>query len=318
MNQTLVEKYRPSSFEEIIGNKHIIEVLKRRIKNSTIQHMIFSGPPGCGKTTMAMVFASEYLGKKINLKSSQKDYAELNASNDRGIDAVRGYIKSFGEIPPQTRNSDGELLKRIMVLDEFDNTTKDFQMAFRSVSEKNQDNIIYIMIVNHKERIKEKALLSRAMCFDFDPQPSEKIGLYFKKIAKKEGIKFANDKIIFDILDFPEYQGDFRRIINDTLQKLVGIDHMVDKKDLNWIYKDSYNSLIDAMIKTNDFFNPFFSIYKKKAVNCPIFVAQLLKRISPICFDLAKVFSDIDYRLKNGGDELVQMTALLTACEVFK
>lgn len=318
MELTLVEKYRPYRFDQMVGLDWIITILKRLIEKNALQSMFFFGPPGSGKTTLAYVLASEYFGKKISLQSDYKEYTEINGSDDRGIDTVRGWLKQFSMSRSLTRNNNGELLKKICVIDEIDNTTIDFQRAFRVVEEKAQDNCIFICIGNHEEGIKERALFSRCMTFRFDPQPPDALGKYFERVAKSEGIEFQNKQIIKDIITHPEYKGDFRRIINDTLQKLIGIDHKADKEDLPWIYRDSYRGLIDQMIKEKQYVNPFFSVYKEKAVNCVIFIRQLAEYRTPLSFELAKVFADTDFRLKNGGDELIQMTYLLTACEELK
>jgi DNA polymerase III delta prime subunit len=318
MELTLVEKYRQYQFDQMVGLEWIIKILKRLIENNALQSMFFFGPPGCGKTTLAYVLASEYFGKKISLQSDYKEYTEINGSNERGIETVRGWIKQFSMSRSLTRNSKGELLKKIMVIDEIDNTTIDFQRAFRVVMEKAQDNCVFIGIGNHKEGIKERALFSRSMTFEFDPQPPESLGIYFERVAKAEGIEFQSKQIVRDVITHPEYKGDFRRIINDTLQKLIGIDHKVTKEDLPWIYRNSYLGLIEQMIKEKQYVDPFFSVYKEKAVNCVMFIQQLAKQNQKLSFQLAKVFADTEFRLKNGGDELIQMTYLLTACEELK
>lgn len=317
MNLTFVEKHRPSSFKEYIGNEWVIKILKRLIKENALQHILLFGPPGCGKTTLAYVLASEYFGKKIGLKGDYKDYSEINGSDNRGIETVRGWIKKFGQSKTLTRNKDGELLKKIMVIDEIDNTTNDFQKAFRVVAEKNQENCVYIGIGNHIEGIKERALFSRCMVFELDPQPPNKLGEYFKKVAKLEGIEFKKG-VVNDIITHPEYKGDFRRVINDTLQKLVGIGHVVDKEDLPWIYRNSYTDNIRNMMTSGKFIDPFFSLYKEKAVNTVVFTRQLAKMLAPLKFDLAKIFAEVEYRIKQGGDDLIQMTYLLTGCEVYR
>lgn len=313
--ETLVEKHRPYRFDQMVGLEWIITILKRLIEQNALQSMLFIGPPGCGKTTLAYVLASEYFGKKISLKTDYKEYTEINGSNNRGIETVRNWVKRFSMSRSYTRNSKGELLKKIFVIDEFDNTTLDFQRAFRVVEEKAQDNCIFILIGNHKEGIKERAIFSRCMTFEFDPQPPDKLGEYFRRVAKDEKIIFKSKDIVNDILTHPEYKGDFRRIINDTLQKLIGIDHQVGKDDLPWIYRDSYRGLIGTMLDSSKYVDPFFSVYKEKAVNCIIFIRTLAEMKWKIHFDLAKVFAETEFRLKQGADELVQMTYLLTACE---
>ena len=76
--------------------------------------MFFFGPPGCGKTTLAYVLASEYFGKKISLQSDYKEYSEINGSDSRGIDTVRNWLKPWSMSRSLTRNKDGELLKKIL------------------------------------------------------------------------------------------------------------------------------------------------------------------------------------------------------------
>lgn len=308
---TLVEKHRPD-FNTIVGLEWIKKVLKRMINNNTTQHMIFDGPPGCGKTTMAFAFAKEYFGHDIGFYSNEEDFDILNASDHRGIDTVRGFLKNYCYSLSSTMKED-KRLKRILVLDEFDNTTKDFQRAFRAVLEGCQDYCIVIMIVNHIEGIRERAILSRATYFPFEPQEPEKLEEYFLGIAKKEGIEFSNDDIIKDIISHPEYHGDFRRIINDTLQKLVGIQRPVTKADLPWIYRDSYKEMINNMIKTGNFVNQYFSY--EGNINASVFLRELVQRIGKKNYELAKIIGTCEYRIKTGGDPLVQMMTVLTACE---
>ena len=305
---TLVEKYRPSSFDEVIGNDEIKTVLKRLIENDSLQHMIFHGPPGCGKTTLAYVLASEYFGKKVSLKTNEKEYEELNASDERGIDIVRDHIKKFCN----TRSLNGK--KRILFLDEADKLTPDAQGALRAVMEKAQDNTCIILGMNHLQKITETALISRCMCFRFEPQPPIKLAEYLGSVAVKENIIIPGD-ILQDIVSHSEYKGDFRRILNDTLQKLVGIDHKITREDLPWIYRESYKSLIDNMKETSLYNRLFWDYYKKKSINCGLFLIQLFGEIENKSFDLCKVFAEVDINIRNGGDEVCQLSYILTAIE---
>lgn len=314
MQSTLVERYRPRTWDEVYGNEWIKTVLKRWIKNDCPQHMIFAGRPGCGKTTIGRVFASEYFGLYLDFSADHPDYRELNASDERGIDVIRGRkVKKYC----QTRSSiPGK--KRILYLIEAGNLTIDAQRALRAIMENNQDKVIIIMDMNHLENIKEDALLSRSAVFEFDPQPLEYLAGYFKKIANAEGIKFTNDSIVNDIVNFKVYEGDFRRVINDTLQKLVGINRPVTKKDIPWIYKESYQELIDRILNAAEHANSaFFSEYRKRYINPIIFIRQLFMGFpqDQLSFELCKIFAEVEYRLKSGADELIQLSYLLTAIE---
>lgn len=313
---TLVEKYRPRTWDQVYGNEWIKNTLQRILDNGTEQHMLFVGPPGSGKTTIARIFASKYLEADVDFSVDHPDYREMNASDERGIDVVRGRkIKKYCE----TRGQNGK--KRILFLDEGDGFTLDAQRALRAIMENNQDKVIIILSLNHINKIKETALLSRCMVFKFDPQPPEIMSDYLKKILYGEGIVLRDNDIIKDIVNFPEYSGDFRRMINDTVQKLVGIKHDVTKEDLPWIYNESYYDLIDNILKEpKKSITIYFSEYRKRYIDPVIFISQLFKKIRKtghkLSFSLTKTFAEVEYRLKTGADDLIQMYYLLTVLGV--
>lgn len=311
---TLVEKWRPKDWDGVEGNDWIKEVLQRMIENDTTQHMMFVGPPGCGKTTLARIFASKYLGEGVDFSVEHPDYREINASDERGIDVVRGRkIKKYCKLQPTTEGVE----KRVLVMEEADNLTRPAQRAMRAIMENNQDNVIIIMVLNHLESITEKALLSRVAVFKFDPQPPEKLKNYFLKIANSEGIEFASEDIVKDILTFSQYQGDFRRVVNDTLQKLLGIDKVVTKKDLAWIYNEDYGTIIKDIMENLDKARRTFFKYRRH-IDPAIFLRQLFESLDDkheIPYELSKIFAEAEYRVKNGGDELIQIGYVLAGVE---
>lgn len=266
---------------------------------------------------MARIFASNYLGAEVDFSVDHPDYRETNASDDRGIDVVRSRkIKQYCK----TRGQNGK--KRVLFLDEADNMTSDAQKAMRAIMENNQENVVIIMSLNHLEGIKEKALLSRTMVFRFDPQPKEELTNYFLHIAESEGITFKKDFDVADIMNYIEYGSDFRRIINDTLQRLVGIQHPVGKEDVPWIYRESYKELALKVLKNREnAFNHYWSEYRKRYINSILFLRDLFVLMrrnlkEKMSHELAKTFGQVEMNLKMGADDLVQMSWLLTAIEV--
>ena len=89
-----VDKYRPKSFDEIIGQDYFVSRVKSFVESKSLPHLLFAGAPGTGKTTTALVVARELYGENF-LKGN---FLELNASDDRGIDVIRNTIKEFAKL----------------------------------------------------------------------------------------------------------------------------------------------------------------------------------------------------------------------------
>ena len=113
MEEIWIEKYRPSNLSEVVGQSAVTTRLKNYVKERSMPHLLFAGPAGIGKTTSALALARELFGDlwKHNLH-------ELNASDERGIDVVRGKIKEFARTAPL-----GEDGFKIIFLDEADALT---------------------------------------------------------------------------------------------------------------------------------------------------------------------------------------------------
>ena len=110
-NEVWLEKYRPQTLDDVVGNQTSVDRLRLTLKEGTIPNLILSGPPGTGKTSCVLCIARALLGPQY-----KEAVLELNASDDRGIDAVRNRIKTFA----QKKVNLPEGKQKIIILDEVD------------------------------------------------------------------------------------------------------------------------------------------------------------------------------------------------------
>lgn len=191
-----IEEYRPQSFDEIVGQDEIITAIQNRLPN--VPHMIFEGKAGTGKTSTAKVIANT-----INA-----DFMELNSSEERGIDVVRGKIMSFCK--HLGLNSD---VPKILFLDEADGITPIAQESLRPVIEKYSSNVRFIFGCNDLNKI-IVPIQSRCKVYRFKPVNINAIIKRLRFIAEQENITLV--VVDGDYKAIAEHShGDMRKAIND-------------------------------------------------------------------------------------------------------
>ncbi len=302
------EKYRPKTLDNMVDQAEIVERLRSFAESKNVPHCIFAGPPGTGKTTAALCLCRDLYGP-----SYREHTMELNASDERGINVVRETVKTFARI-----RSIGDIPFKIMILDEADNMTSDAQQAMRRTMERYTETCRFILIANYSGKIIEP-IQSRCAPFRFSYLPRMEQDRYLKFIAETEGLSLSEDGMdaIFEVCG-----GDLRRATN-TLQAAASLDKPIESTIVFSIAGKANPGDVKEMMETAMRGN-FLEARKQlrdMILKYGVAGSDLVRQIHSESFRLevperwkmrlAEIVGEIDYRLVEGSDEEVQLSALL-------
>src|SRR3989338_8006322 len=178
------EKYRPKTFEGVVGQDDIIKKVQNLTRSLNIPHMLFAGPAGTGKSTLALIVVKELFG--INWK---ENYLELNASDERGIDVVRQKVKDFART-----KSMGNVPFKVIFLDEADALTREAQQALRRTMENFTNTCRFILSCNYSSKVIDP-IQSRTAIFRFKLLEKKDIEKIIRKIAESENLQISEKTV---------------------------------------------------------------------------------------------------------------------------
>jgi len=308
-----IEKYRPKRLDEVVNQKETVNGIKALLKTpTTLPHLLFSGPPGTGKSTMALCIARELMGENF-----RRLVLELNASDERGIGVVRERIKGFSQII-QTAPSGVQF--GLVILDESDEMTRDAQTALRRIMETSSRTCRFILICNYQSGIIEP-IQSRCSIFRFRQLDEPEAIEYLMRICESEKVD-ADPKTLARIYELSS--GDLRKAVNYLQVAATASKGKLGSVDLNQLLPQEESHAIQEMlalaiqgefIKSRDI---LYQLMGKRGMSGREIIRTANRELTQMPkLDAAKqaeavrILGEYDFRLTQGANEDIQLSAML-------
>lgn len=309
-SEVWTEKYRPQVFEDMVGQEEIIKRVKSLVNSNNIPHLLFAGPAGVGKSTLALIVVKTLFGP-----SWRENYLELNASDERGIDVIRQKVKDFARTKAL-----GNVPFKVIFLDEADALTREAQQALRRTMENYTSTCRFVMSCNYSSKILDP-IQSRAVVFRFGLLEKKDIKKRVDLIAEREGLMISEDG--FGTL-YESSEGDCRRMIN-LLQATASISPNITPDLITTIVAKARPSDVKVVLDyalSGDFVNAkekLLDIMLKESISGSDVIKSIQREVWNLPIDdelkvrLTEKTGEAEFRLVEGADEFIQLEALLAS-----
>ena len=308
MSEIWTEKYRPTKFSEIVGQNDIVKRVESLANSMNLPHLLFAGPAGTGKSTMALVTVKSIYGSDW-----KENYLELNASDERGINVVREKVKDFART-----KAIGNFQFKVIFLDEADALTPEAQQALRRTMENYSSTCRFILSCNYSSKIIDP-IQSRCVLLRFKILEKKDIEKVIKKIMEIEKLAITPETI--EML-YEGSDGDCRKCIN-LLQSTASISPDITSelistvlsnakpKDIRIVldyalsgdFQKSREKLLDIMLRESISGQEVIKAIQKEIWNLPVEPHIKVK--------MTEKTGESEFRIVEGSDPFIQLQALL-------
>ena len=309
------EKYRPQNFEDVVGQDNITERIAAFVDSKQIPHLLFAGPAGCGKSTIALIIAKKLFGKNW-----KQNFLESNASDERGINVIRSKVKDFART-----KAIGDVPYKIIFLDEADALTADAQNALRRTMESYSNSCRFFLSCNYSSKIIEP-LQSRCCVFRFKLISDDDIKKRLAYIIEQEKVDI-DDAAINAICNLAE--GDIRKAINllqtasintkkVTESSVYDVASIAEPKEIkemlslaiNGKFLEAKKLLTDMLLKHGISGRDII-----KQISEQVYALDISENIK---VNIIEKVGEFEHRINQGGNEQIQLESMLAHISIMR